>query len=310
MVEWCLPQDIDLEGVEFKSMASGSHKIQSDFMWVHLSYITSSFLSCASTPPALTSEHARKIPSRKLWSCRNLLAKLFLAEPFSDTFSIILSTSWLQGSAVWLLCLWRPAGEWGSPASHWCANLNVYWASHLHCHYWDCQQRCRVKGKEWHNWNGKHFAGTGLQKMFLTLPGLLVPLNVVINRSHSLSSLLASSLETRKRGIFCILLTQCCNAAMFCNELQCHNSFWSEITVTFLKACEPEPLQSIRVCFNVLEPKIWPGSWTVLRTAFTAGFFLGGRALHWLNHAFCWSSFQVIYLLAFLTGLWCGWLGL
>ena len=32
MVEWCLPQDIDLEGVEFKSMASGSHKIQSDFM--------------------------------------------------------------------------------------------------------------------------------------------------------------------------------------------------------------------------------------------------------------------------------------
>ncbi|XP_060012498.1 DENN domain-containing protein 11 isoform X5 [Lagenorhynchus albirostris] len=32
MVEWCLPQDIDLEGVEFKSMASGSHKIQSDFI--------------------------------------------------------------------------------------------------------------------------------------------------------------------------------------------------------------------------------------------------------------------------------------
>ncbi|XP_011357854.2 protein LCHN [Pteropus vampyrus] len=33
MVEWCLPQDIDLEGVEFKSMASGSHKIQSDFIY-------------------------------------------------------------------------------------------------------------------------------------------------------------------------------------------------------------------------------------------------------------------------------------
>lgn len=31
-MEWCLPHDIDLEGVEFKSMASGSHKIQSDFM--------------------------------------------------------------------------------------------------------------------------------------------------------------------------------------------------------------------------------------------------------------------------------------
>nr|XP_036850467.1 DENN domain-containing protein 11 isoform X1 [Manis javanica]XP_036850468.1 DENN domain-containing protein 11 isoform X1 [Manis javanica] len=33
MVEWCLPQDMDLEGVEFKSMASGSHKIQSDFIY-------------------------------------------------------------------------------------------------------------------------------------------------------------------------------------------------------------------------------------------------------------------------------------
>lgn len=32
-MEWCLPQDIDLEGVEFKSMASGSHKIQSDFIY-------------------------------------------------------------------------------------------------------------------------------------------------------------------------------------------------------------------------------------------------------------------------------------
>lgn len=81
MVEWCLPQDIDLEGVEFKSMASGSHKIQSDFMWVHLSYVTSSFLTCAPTPPALNSEHARKIPSRKLGSCRNWLAKLFLPVP-------------------------------------------------------------------------------------------------------------------------------------------------------------------------------------------------------------------------------------
>ncbi|XP_041113051.1 DENN domain-containing protein 11-like [Polyodon spathula] len=31
IVEWCLPQDIDLDGVEFKSMASGSHRISSDF---------------------------------------------------------------------------------------------------------------------------------------------------------------------------------------------------------------------------------------------------------------------------------------
>ncbi|XP_076588794.1 DENN domain-containing protein 11 [Chaetodon auriga] len=33
MVEWCLPHDIDLDGVEFKSMASGSHRITSDFIY-------------------------------------------------------------------------------------------------------------------------------------------------------------------------------------------------------------------------------------------------------------------------------------
>ena len=34
MVEWCLPHDINLDGVEFKSMASGSHRITNDFMYV------------------------------------------------------------------------------------------------------------------------------------------------------------------------------------------------------------------------------------------------------------------------------------
>ncbi|CAF98864.1 unnamed protein product, partial [Tetraodon nigroviridis] len=34
MVEWCLPHDVNLDGVEFKSMASGSHRITSDFMCV------------------------------------------------------------------------------------------------------------------------------------------------------------------------------------------------------------------------------------------------------------------------------------
>ncbi|XP_029951894.1 protein LCHN-like [Salarias fasciatus] len=33
MVEWCLPQDVNLDGVEFKSMASGSHRITSDFIY-------------------------------------------------------------------------------------------------------------------------------------------------------------------------------------------------------------------------------------------------------------------------------------
>lgn len=32
MLEWCLPQDFNLDGVEFKSMASGSHRIASDFV--------------------------------------------------------------------------------------------------------------------------------------------------------------------------------------------------------------------------------------------------------------------------------------
>ncbi|XP_078076094.1 DENN domain-containing protein 11 isoform X1 [Mustelus asterias] len=33
IVEWCLPHEVDLEGVEFKSMASGSHRINSDFVY-------------------------------------------------------------------------------------------------------------------------------------------------------------------------------------------------------------------------------------------------------------------------------------
>lgn len=69
-----------------------------------MSRITSSFLSCASTPPALNSEHARKIPPTKLGSYRNLLAKLFLPEPevlfrhFQYHFKYQLAG--IQGSAV------------------------------------------------------------------------------------------------------------------------------------------------------------------------------------------------------------------
>lgn len=33
MVEWCLPHDVNLDGVEFKSMASGSHRITNDFIY-------------------------------------------------------------------------------------------------------------------------------------------------------------------------------------------------------------------------------------------------------------------------------------
>ena len=33
VVEWCLPEDINLEGVEFKAMASGSHTLVKDFVY-------------------------------------------------------------------------------------------------------------------------------------------------------------------------------------------------------------------------------------------------------------------------------------
>lgn len=33
-MEFCLPHDINLDGVEFKSMASGSHRVTNDFMYV------------------------------------------------------------------------------------------------------------------------------------------------------------------------------------------------------------------------------------------------------------------------------------
>ncbi|XP_029909861.1 DENN domain-containing protein 11 [Myripristis murdjan] len=33
MIEWCLPHDVNLDGVEFKSMASGSHRIANDFIY-------------------------------------------------------------------------------------------------------------------------------------------------------------------------------------------------------------------------------------------------------------------------------------
>ncbi|KAK7114733.1 DENN domain-containing protein 11-like [Littorina saxatilis] len=33
MVEWCLPEDIDLDGVEFKAMPSGSHTLDRDFVY-------------------------------------------------------------------------------------------------------------------------------------------------------------------------------------------------------------------------------------------------------------------------------------
>ncbi|XP_004553938.1 DENN domain-containing protein 11 [Maylandia zebra] len=33
MLEWCLPKDMDLDGVEFKAIASGSHRVSTDFIY-------------------------------------------------------------------------------------------------------------------------------------------------------------------------------------------------------------------------------------------------------------------------------------
>ena len=32
VIEWRMPEDVDLEGVEFKAMASGSHTLKTDFV--------------------------------------------------------------------------------------------------------------------------------------------------------------------------------------------------------------------------------------------------------------------------------------
>ncbi|ELT95107.1 hypothetical protein CAPTEDRAFT_176151 [Capitella teleta] len=49
LVEWCLPEDADLDGVEFKAMASGSHTLQRDF--VYFSHKGRYGLSCFENMP-------------------------------------------------------------------------------------------------------------------------------------------------------------------------------------------------------------------------------------------------------------------
>ena len=35
VIAWQYPKDIDLSGIEFKAMASGSHNVDSDIVYVH-----------------------------------------------------------------------------------------------------------------------------------------------------------------------------------------------------------------------------------------------------------------------------------
>ena len=32
IIEWCIPEETDLDGVEFKAMTSGSHTLDNDFV--------------------------------------------------------------------------------------------------------------------------------------------------------------------------------------------------------------------------------------------------------------------------------------
>ncbi|XP_075867634.1 DENN domain-containing protein 11-like [Nelusetta ayraudi] len=62
MLEWCLPKDMDLEGVEFKAIASGSHRVTTDFIYFRKgSYFG---LACfANMPVESTAERGARMKS-------------------------------------------------------------------------------------------------------------------------------------------------------------------------------------------------------------------------------------------------------
>ncbi|CAF96311.1 unnamed protein product, partial [Tetraodon nigroviridis] len=62
MLEWCLPKDMDLDGVEFKAIASGSHRVTADFIYFRKgSYFG---LACfANMPVESTAERGARMKS-------------------------------------------------------------------------------------------------------------------------------------------------------------------------------------------------------------------------------------------------------
>ena len=66
MIEWCLPEDIDLEGVEFKAMSSGSHTQLNDFVWVFYVFIFAGIILCKR--PANKRRHYNATSSLIGWS--------------------------------------------------------------------------------------------------------------------------------------------------------------------------------------------------------------------------------------------------
>lgn len=89
MVEWCLPHDMNLDGVEFKSMASGSHRITNDFMYV---------------PPR---RQSGSMTSRSLQPlseiCPSVFTPVFCFAPRLDISGKAVTSGW----PVLLTCLWR-----------------------------------------------------------------------------------------------------------------------------------------------------------------------------------------------------------
>jgi len=47
VIEWRMPEDVDLEGVEFKAMASGSHTLKTDFVYVQFLHLTTVIKYCS-----------------------------------------------------------------------------------------------------------------------------------------------------------------------------------------------------------------------------------------------------------------------
>lgn len=85
MVEFCLPHDINLDGVEFKSMASGSHRITSDFMYV---------------PPAVS--HQSRNPQSVEGHCQKSVTLRLLPPP--PSLFCLLARYFRKGSYFGLAC--------------------------------------------------------------------------------------------------------------------------------------------------------------------------------------------------------------
>lgn len=84
---------------------------------------------------------------------------------------------------------------------------------------------------------------------------------------------------------------------MFCNELQCHNSFWSGITVTFLKACVLNLFSQSECASTCWNPKYdqVAGLYSELHSLQVSS-LEGGLCTDWIMHSVGLPSKLFIYL--------------